>query len=285
MDIQSLFGLQGRVALVTGGSRGIGKMFVEGLLAAGCARVYISARKVEQMEETIAALGADKVIGIPADLSQMDGMIALANRSEGYTEEMVALLEPLAQMLGALIKARADEDARSKAAALWREQATVDSLTGLANRRRFFDLVARHIPQVRRYGGQATIVLMDLDHFKQINDTHGHASGDLVLKAFGKLLAASVRDTDLAARIGGEEFAIFMPSTSPHDALIALERIRQRWAAQPTECEGCSVAATVSIGVAGWGPGSDSPEQWLAQADEALYQAKRDGRNCIRVAG
>jgi NAD(P)-dependent dehydrogenase (short-subunit alcohol dehydrogenase family) len=79
MDIQSLFSLDGRVALVTGGSRGIGKMFVEGLLAAGCARVYISARKVEQMEETVREFGEDKVIGIPADLSQMDGMDTLAN--------------------------------------------------------------------------------------------------------------------------------------------------------------------------------------------------------------
>ncbi len=79
MHLNSLFGLDGRVALVTGGSRGIGRMFVEGLLAAGCARVYISARKVEQMEDTIAALGADRVIGIPADLSQMDGMEHLAN--------------------------------------------------------------------------------------------------------------------------------------------------------------------------------------------------------------
>ena len=80
MDIQSLFGLDGRVALVTGGSRGIGKMFVEGLLAAGCARVYISARKIEQMQETIAEFGEDRVIGIPADLSQMDGMQYLADQ-------------------------------------------------------------------------------------------------------------------------------------------------------------------------------------------------------------
>jgi NAD(P)-dependent dehydrogenase (short-subunit alcohol dehydrogenase family) len=92
MDIQSLFGLDGRVALVTGGSRGIGKMFVEGLLAAGCARVYISARKAEQMAETVAELGADKVIPVQADLSQMDGMQALADAIAAKEDKLDILI-------------------------------------------------------------------------------------------------------------------------------------------------------------------------------------------------
>ncbi len=92
MDLHSLFSLEGRIALVTGGSRGIGKMFVEGLLAAGCARVYISARKIDQMQDTIDELGTDRVIGIPADLSQMDGMVSLAEEMKAREARLDILI-------------------------------------------------------------------------------------------------------------------------------------------------------------------------------------------------
>jgi diguanylate cyclase (GGDEF)-like protein len=128
------------------------------------------------------------------------------------------------------------------------------------------------------------VALVDLDHFKQINDQFGHATGDAVLRAFGPLLEAGLRETDLAARIGGEEFAVFMPSTTAAEALIPLERIRQELAKTRISSGGSVVQATASIGVCEWRPELDNPEAWLSLADEALYRAKAEGRNRIRLA-
>lgn len=224
-------------------------------------------------------------LGIPLHHEgEVVGMIALANRNEGYHLGMVEMLEPLTTTLGTLINARATDEERSRTEAQLLAQATSDSLTGLANRRRFFEVVEHMLPQIRRYGQPATVALVDLDHFKQINDQFGHATGDAVLRAFGPLLEAGLRETDLAARIGGEEFAVFMPSTTAAEALIPLERIRQELAKARISSGGSVVQATASIGVCEWRPGLESSEAWLAQADEALYRAKAEGRNCIRMA-
>ncbi len=213
------------------------------------------------------------------------GLLALGNRQEGYEPALVQMLEPLTLTLGTLIHAREVEEERARAERQLLRQATADSLTGLANRRRFFDVGEGLLAQCRRYGTPATVALMDLDHFKQVNDRHGHAMGDAVLKAFAAVLLDVLRASDLAARVGGEEFAVLMPSTTAEEALIPLERIRQMLAEHEVAHEGQTVRVSVSIGLCEWREGLDSPDAWLAQADQALYAAKAAGRNRLCVAG
>ncbi len=125
---------------------------------------------------------------------------------------------------------------------------------------------------------------MDLDHFKQVNDRHGHAMGDAVLKAFSAVLLEVLRESDLAARVGGEEFAVLLPSTSAQEAIIPLERIRQMLAERVVRLGEHEVSVSVSIGLCEWRDGLGSPDAWLAQADQALYAAKDGGRNRLCVA-
>ena len=212
------------------------------------------------------------------------GLLALGNRQEGFEPAMVQMLEPLTLTLGTLIHAREVEEERARAERQLLQQATADSLTGLANRRRFFDVSVGLLAQCRRYGTPATVALMDLDHFKQVNDRHGHAMGDAVLKAFASVLLEVLRESDLAARVGGEEFAVLLPSTTAEEAKIPLERIRQLLAARVVSLDGHEVSVSVSIGLCEWREGLDSPDAWLAQADHALYAAKDGGRNRLCMA-
>ncbi|MBH1987508.1 MAG: diguanylate cyclase [Burkholderiales bacterium] len=212
------------------------------------------------------------------------GLIALGNRQEGYEPAMVQMLEPLTLTLGTLIHARAVEEERARAERQLVVQATVDALTGLANRRRFFDVTDSLLSQCRRYGTPATVALMDLDHFKQVNDRHGHAMGDAVLKAFASVLLEVLRESDLPARVGGEEFAVLLPSTTAEEARVPLERIRQLLANRVIEFGGHSARVTVSIGLSEWREELSSPDAWLAQADRALYAAKDGGRNRLCIA-
>lgn len=207
------------------------------------------------------------------------GLLALGNRQEGFEPALVQMLEPLTLTLGTLIHARAVEEERARVERQLVQQATADPLTGLANRRRFFDVTVGLLAQCRRYGNPATVALMDLDHFKQVNDRHGHAMGDAVLKAFALVLREVLRESDLAARVGGEEFAVLLPSTTAEEARIPLERIRQLLAGRDVELDGRTVKVSVSIGMCEWRDELETPDAWLAQADHALYAAKDGGRN------
>lgn len=159
--------------------------------------------------------------------------------------------------------------------------ATSDPLTGLHNRRWLEERGVDHVNLARRHGYPLTVMLIDIDYFKQVNDTKGHPVGDEVLKIFGRVLSSSARDTDLVARYGGEEFAVLMPLSDAEAATELDARLRQALSVQMTEELGWSV--TFSAGCASMHSGEDNLLSMISRADALLYQAKHAGRNQLKV--
>jgi diguanylate cyclase (GGDEF)-like protein len=164
--------------------------------------------------------------------------------------------------------------------------ALLDQLTGLGNRRHFDDELKRSLDQTDRFGGSCALLLADVDLFKGVNDTHGHAAGDKVLKAISQVMRDLVRQTDHCARIGGEEFCLILPQTDLRGALELAERLRANIAALATRWRDKDVRVTASLGVATYeaGGGPVKRAQLFDATDRALYKAKADGRNCVRTA-
>ena len=158
-----------------------------------------------------------------------------------------------------------------------RELAMVDSLTGVLNRRAFLDQADGEWVRHRRHNHPLSCAMIDVDGFKKINDTFGHAAGDAVLQHIGALLRASLRATDLPARLGGDEFVALMPETSFEGALATAERLLARVQILPISVLDQSLVTTLSIGVA-TAEGCQSLEELMAKADRALYRAKKEGR-------
>ena len=180
-------------------------------------------------------------------------------------------------------KLQQQREALAQALEVNRELATRDELTGLINRRAMLDLMALEHRRSLRSGRPMLLAQLDIDHFKPINDQHGHATGDRALQAFAGTVAASVRDTDVLARWGGEEFVLMLTDTSADQARGLLERIRQAVQALEIAHSAGSLQLTVSIGLAQHLPG-DTVEHTLERADQALYRAKALGRNRVVVA-
>jgi diguanylate cyclase (GGDEF)-like protein len=159
-----------------------------------------------------------------------------------------------------------------------------DSLTGALTRRGFFAEVEKEFRRAGRYDRPSTLVAIDVDHFKAINDRYGHPAGDAVLVSIANASMANMRRSDIFGRLGGEEFALLLPETDAEEAREAAERIRRTIEATIIEVGGTEVRATVSMGVAPRPAVGETVATWLAEADIALYEAKQFGRNRVAVA-
>lgn len=164
------------------------------------------------------------------------------------------------------------------------QQAFLDHLTGTANRRGLEELAAKSIDLARRDGGRLSLIMLDIDYFKDINDRHGHQVGDLVLQDLARSCRAHLRQGDILARYGGEEFVILLQRTSPEQAARLAERLRQMVEGSRLAAVAQGLAYTISLGVAALDPQNASLDELLARADAAMYQAKAQGRNQVCLA-
>jgi diguanylate cyclase (GGDEF)-like protein len=162
--------------------------------------------------------------------------------------------------------------------------ATTDALTGLPNRRTFMRRLEEEFARVKRFGAhQVAVLMLDLDYFKSINDTHGHAAGDEVLRQVAMLIRNETRRVDLCSRLGGEEFAILLVGATLVAASEFAERLRGKIAAAAIIHDGKAISVTVSIGIAAMKPSDNAADAALLRADGALYHAKDFGRNRVKV--
>lgn len=159
----------------------------------------------------------------------------------------------------------------------------VDGLTGLYNRRYWQERFEYTFKLARRRGKPITAMMLDIDHFKKVNDTYGHQAGDSVIRSLADVIRDCVRETDLAGRYGGEEFAVILTDTDVENAKKVAERIRKGAQAMVVEHDGAEINYTVSLGLAEYCPDCPSSMAWLELADQALYDAKQSGRNQFKI--
>lgn len=244
------------------------------------ARVLVTARD-PIVDDTPLPSGTRSLMAIPIRRSETEptiGVLVLGREQRnGFTNNDSRAAQDLGTIAaGALDTAWAWQDAT--------HSAKTDQLTGLPNRRAFEEEFARMIAETDRYGGEAALVIVDVDHFKQVNDTYGHDAGDQVLKAIGATLTALARSTDKVARLGGEELALLLPQTDRQGALEVAERCRREIEALSVRTNVGNVRVTASFGVAMYQERSGAAGALFDRADQALYSAKHGGRNRVVLA-
>jgi diguanylate cyclase (GGDEF)-like protein len=201
-------------------------------------------------------------------------IMGVGNKADEYDESDVRQLQLVANDAWQIVR-------RKRVESQLRVMATTDALTGLANRRHFFERGVEEVERVRRYGGALALLMLDIDAFKVINDSYGHDVGDSVLADFSGCVRRSLRDVDIIGRVGGEEFAVLLPSTALEEARGLAERLVAEVRKMGFTADGSSFGITVSIGVAACGEGVQAFGELFKAADVALYRAKEAGRDCV----
>ncbi len=203
------------------------------------------------------------------------GKLTIRRDKRFSTAEISALEELLISLLYPMRNALLYQDAL--------QLAQKDPLTGICNRAALDEMLQRELSHSRRHGTSCSLLILDIDHFKSINDRYGHIIGDCALKGIASMAAAQMRDGDMLFRYGGEEFVVLMRDTGIKGASLLAERIRRHIEEHPCICSGAEVDITVSLGLSEL-HGNDTPVSLFARADQALYHAKKNGRNQVCVA-
>jgi diguanylate cyclase len=249
------------------------------------------ARRVAERTLMATSRVADLAKGVMTDVGDhaakmkaISAELAGVNREDGAANE--AVLAAMDQILVAnddlqqrLEKAEKQLEAQAAEIKAYESEARTDSLTGLSNRRAFDDELRRRVNEWERKRTPLTLIILDIDHFKKFNDTHGHQVGDEVLRTVAKTLRNQAREMDLPCRYGGEEFAVILPATEIAGACVVAERIRRAVEASVTVYADKTLKVTCSLGLAQITPSDDS-SSLIRRADDALYASKNAGRNC-----
>jgi diguanylate cyclase (GGDEF)-like protein len=220
----------------------------------------------------VRGLQSLKIFPLVAGDRILGTLVAGSRKGRAIDGEALRMLEVIAiQAAQAVLRAQLFEQME--------RMATTDGLTGLLNHRTFQVRMDEALAAARRYGRKCSLILTDIDHFKSVNDTWGHPTGDLVLKGVAKILKDKARDTDIVARYGGEEFALIMPETDVKGALTIAERIREAVAAETFQTDQGPLKVTLSLGIATFPDTAQDKQSMVDLSDQCLYFAKRHGRN------
>lgn len=240
-----------------------------------CLSYAFNIRFSSRFTEVRAVLNAAVVLGL---------VLVYTLQKRDYKRSLEAQLRQKEQLERSMLEALVEERTRELQIVNQRLEQLVrtDPLTGAANRRHFVEQLQIEVQRARRGNAPLALLMMDMDHFKRINDTFGHAAGDEVLRNFSRVVGATLRVTDMFARLGGEEFALLLPNTGQDGTIEVAQRVLEAVRQQSIDCGNGQIRYTVSIGAALLAGQGSSYDSLLKRADEALYRAKKNGRNQVQ---